>query len=68
LPARQGVAATGAGVRLYDKARLDVLWSVEKPSGQAVAGMPHSLMSVLALPLLQQATERLPERFVSWPE
>jgi LysR family transcriptional regulator, nitrogen assimilation regulatory protein len=67
----QGVAATEAGIRLYDhcqilfkqvdKARLDVLRSVEKPSGQVVVGMPHSLMAVLALPLLEQATKRFPE-------
>ena len=63
-----------AGIRLYDhcqilfkqvdKARLDVLRSVEKPSGRSRLGMPHSLMAVLALPLLEQATKRFP-RFIS---
>ena len=66
----QGVAATEAGERLYehcqilfkqlDRARLDVVRSVERPSGLVSVGMPHSLMAVLALPLLSAATRRLP--------
>jgi LysR family transcriptional regulator, nitrogen assimilation regulatory protein len=66
----QGVAATEAGERLYehcqilfmqvDRARLDVLRCVERPSGHVSVGMPHSLMAVLALPLLRAATQRLP--------
>jgi DNA-binding transcriptional LysR family regulator len=67
----QGVAATEAGLRLYehcqilfkqvDRARLDVVRAVERPSGLVALGMPHSLMAVLALPLLTAATERLPD-------
>ena len=67
----QGVAATEAGLRLYehcqilfkqvDRARFDVLRAVEQPSGLVTLGMPHSLMAVLALPLLRAATQRLPD-------
>ncbi|HLW92587.1 MAG TPA: LysR family transcriptional regulator [Roseiarcus sp.] len=67
----QGVATTEAGARLYDhcqilfkqvdRARLDVLKSVEKPSGLVAVGMPHSLMTVLALPLLEMTTKRCPD-------
>jgi LysR family transcriptional regulator, nitrogen assimilation regulatory protein len=67
----QGVAATEAGARLYDhcqilfkqvdRARLDVVRSVERPSGLVAVGMPHSLMALLALPLLKLTTERFPE-------
>lgn len=67
----QGVAATEAGLRLYehcqilfkqvDRARLDVVRAVERPSGLVALGMPHSLMAVLALPLLKAATQELPE-------
>lgn len=66
----RGVAVTDAGERLYehchilfrqvDRARLDVVRSVERPSGLVSVGMPHSLMAVLALPLLRAATQRLP--------
>ena len=66
----RGVTATEAGERLYehcqilfkqvDRARLDVVRSVERPSGLVSVGMPHSLMAVLALPLLRAATQRLP--------
>ena len=65
-----GVAATEAGERLYehchilfkqvDRARLDVVRSVERPSGSVSLGMPHRLMAVLALPLLRVTTQRLP--------
>jgi LysR family transcriptional regulator, nitrogen assimilation regulatory protein len=67
----QGVVATEAGLRLYehcqilfkqvDRARLDVVRAVERPSGLVALGMPHSLMAVLALPLLKAATQELPE-------
>ena len=67
----QGVAPTEAGQTLYehcqilfrqaDRARIDVLRAVDRPSGFASVGMPHSLMSVLALPLLAAATEALPD-------
>ena len=67
----QGVATTEAGARLYDhcqilfkqvdRARLDVRNSVERPSGLVAVGMPHSLMMVLALPLLEMAAQRCPE-------
>jgi LysR family nitrogen assimilation transcriptional regulator len=67
----QGVAATEAGARLYDhcqilfkqidRARMDVLSSVERPSGVVTVGMPHSLMAPLALPLLQLTTRCFPE-------
>ncbi len=67
----QGVIATKAGERMYehcqtlftqlDRARLDVLSTVEKPLGFVSVGMPHSLMSVLALPLLRATTDFLPE-------
>jgi LysR family transcriptional regulator, nitrogen assimilation regulatory protein len=67
----QGVAVTEAGQTLYehceilfkqiDRARIDVLHAVERPSGVVSVGMPHSLMSVLALPLLKTATEALPD-------
>lgn len=67
----QGVIATEAGERLYehcqilfkqlDRARFDVLRTAQRPSGLVSVGMPHSLMAVLALALLQTATEHLPE-------
>lgn len=67
----QGVVATEAGARLYDhcqilfkqvdRARSDVRKSVERPSGQVTVGMPHSLMTVIALPLLEMMTERCPD-------
>jgi DNA-binding transcriptional LysR family regulator len=67
----QGVVTTEAGARLYDhcqilfkqvdRARLDVRKSVDKPSGLVSVGMPHSLMTVLALPLLEMTTKRCPE-------
>jgi LysR family transcriptional regulator, nitrogen assimilation regulatory protein len=66
-----GVAATEAGERLYehchilfkqvDRARMDVVRSVGRPSGLVSVGMPHSLMAVLALPLLNAATRQLPD-------
>ena len=68
---RQGVTTTEAGARLYDhcqilfkqveRARSDIRRSVGAPSGQVVVGMPHSLVSVIALPLLQMMTKRFPE-------
>ncbi|HLJ70570.1 MAG TPA: LysR substrate-binding domain-containing protein [Roseiarcus sp.] len=67
----QGVTTTEAGARLYEhcqllfkqiaRARLDVRKSVEKPSGLVTIGMPHSLMSVLALPLLDAMTKFYPD-------
>lgn len=67
----QGVTATEAGARLYehcqilfqqiDRAKLDVVRAVKRPSGLVAVGMPHSLMAVLALPLLKIATEKLPD-------
>jgi DNA-binding transcriptional LysR family regulator len=67
----QGVATTEAGARLYDhcqilfkqvdRARIDVRNSVERPSGLVAVGMPHSLMMVLALPLLEMTSRRCPE-------
>ena len=66
-----GVAVTEAGERLYEhcdilfkqveRARLDVARSVDRPSGFVSVGMPHSLMAVLALPLLRAATQQLPD-------
>ncbi|MCB1488454.1 MAG: LysR family transcriptional regulator [Bauldia sp.] len=68
---RQGVTTTEAGDRLYDhcqilfkqveRARSDIRRSVGDPSGRVVVGMPHSLASVIALPLLQAMTKRYPE-------
>ncbi|MCX5515742.1 hypothetical protein C3941_06150 [Kaistia algarum] len=67
----QGVTTTEAGARLYehcqilfkqvDRARSDVRRAVGAPSGQVVLGMPHSLVAVIALPLLQMMTRRFPE-------
>lgn len=67
----KGVATTEAGARLYehcqivfkqlDRARLDVRKSVERPSGVVTVGLPHSLMTVLALPMLQLTTARYPD-------
>jgi LysR family nitrogen assimilation transcriptional regulator len=67
----KGVATTEAGARLYehcqivfkqlDRAQLDVRKSVERPSGVVTVGLPHSLMTVLALPMLQLATARYPD-------
>ncbi|MCW3474926.1 LysR family transcriptional regulator [Limobrevibacterium gyesilva] len=67
----KGVATTEAGARLYehcqiifkqlDRARLDVRKAVERPSGVVTVGLPHSLMTVLALPMLQLTTERYPD-------
>ena len=67
----KGVATTEAGARLYehcqivfkqlDRARLDVRKSVERPSGTVTVGLPHSLMTVLALPILQLTTARYPD-------
>jgi LysR family transcriptional regulator, nitrogen assimilation regulatory protein len=67
----KGVATTEAGARLYehcqivfkqlDRARLDVRKSVERPSGTVTVGLPHSLMTVLALPMLQLTTARYPD-------
>jgi DNA-binding transcriptional LysR family regulator len=67
----QGVALTEAGARLYDhcqilfkqidRAKLDIRKSVEKPSGLVAVGMPHSLMTVLALPLLEMTTKLCPD-------
>lgn len=67
----KGVATTEAGARLYehcqivfkqlDRARLDVRKSVERPSGVVTVGLPHSLMTVIALPLLQLTNSRHPE-------
>jgi LysR family transcriptional regulator, nitrogen assimilation regulatory protein len=66
----RGVTATEAGEKLYehcqimfkqiDRARLDVIRSVERPSGLVSIGMPHSLTSILAVPLLRAATEQAP--------
>ena len=65
------MAATEAGLKSralsefcsnqVDRARLDVVRAVERPSGLVALGMPHSLMAVLALPLLKAATQELPE-------
>jgi LysR family nitrogen assimilation transcriptional regulator len=67
----KGVVMTEAGARLYehcqivfkqlDRARLDVRKSVERPSGIVTVGLPHSLMTVLALPMLQLTTARYPD-------
>jgi DNA-binding transcriptional LysR family regulator len=67
----QGVTTTEAGSRLYDhcqilfkqvdRARSDVRRSVGVPSGRVAVGMPHSLMTVVALPLMQVMTRRYPE-------
>jgi LysR family transcriptional regulator, nitrogen assimilation regulatory protein len=67
----KGVATTEAGARLYehcqivfkqlDRARLDVRKSVERPSGVVTVGLPHSLMMVLALPMLRLTAARYPE-------
>src|SRR5689334_11050734 len=67
----KGVAMTEAGARLYehcqivfkqlDRARLDVRKSVERPSGVVTVGLPHSLMTVLALPMLQLTSARYPD-------
>ncbi len=67
----QGVTTTDAGARLYDhcqilfrqldRARSDIRRSVGAPSGQVVVGMPHSLVSVIGLSLLQTMTKRFPE-------
>lgn len=67
----KGVATTEAGARLYehcqiifkqlDRARLDVRKSVERPSGVVAVGLPHSLMTVLALPMLQLTSTRYPD-------
>lgn len=67
----KGVATTEAGARLYehcqivfkqlDRAKLDVRKSVERPSGVVTVGLPHSLMMVLALPMLQLTTARYPD-------
>lgn len=67
----KGVAMTEAGARLYehcqivfkqlDRARHDVRKSIARPSGVVAVGLPHSLMTVLALPLLQLTTARYPD-------
>jgi DNA-binding transcriptional LysR family regulator len=67
----QGVATTDAGARLYDhcqilfkqvdRARSDVRKSVERPSGHVTVGLPYSLMTVIALPLLEMMTKRCPD-------
>ncbi len=67
----QGVTTTEAGARLYehcqilfkqvDRARSDVRRSVGVPSGQVAIGMPHSLMTVVALPVMQAMAKRYPE-------
>jgi len=67
----KGVSTTEAGARLYehcqivfkqlDRARLDVRKSVERPSGVVTVGLPHSLMTVLALPMLQLTSARYPD-------
>jgi DNA-binding transcriptional LysR family regulator len=67
----KGVAMTEAGARLYehcqivfkqlDRARHDVRKSIERPSGVVAVGLPHSLMTVIALPLLQLTTARYPD-------
>jgi DNA-binding transcriptional LysR family regulator len=67
----QGVVTTEAGARLYDhcqilfkqvdRARSDVRRAVGVPSGQVAVGMPHSLMTVVALPLMQVMATRYPE-------
>ncbi|MCO5091671.1 LysR family transcriptional regulator [Bosea sp. (in: a-proteobacteria)] len=67
----KGVATTEAGARLYehcqivfkqlDRARLDVRKSIERPSGVVTVGLPHSLMTVLALPMLQRTRARYPD-------
>src|SRR4029078_8057908 len=67
----KGVAMPEAGARLYehcqivfkqlDPARHDVRKSIERPSGVVAVGLPHSLMTVLALPLLQLTTARYPD-------
>jgi LysR substrate binding domain len=44
-----------------DRARLDVRKSVERPSSVVAVSLPHRLMSVLALLLLQLSTARFPD-------
>jgi LysR family transcriptional regulator, nitrogen assimilation regulatory protein len=63
-----GVTTTEGGQRLYEhcqilfrqleRAKLDVRKSVERPSGHVTVGMPHSIVKVLTVPLLE-ATSRL---------
>lgn len=74
-----GVTPTEAGERLYehsqiifeqlDRARLDVRKTVNRPSGHVVVGMPHSIATILGLPLLVAASTRLPDiRLELWQD
>ena len=66
-----GVATTEGGQRLYEhcqilfkqleRARLDVRKSVERPSGHVTVGMPHSIVKVLTVALLEATTRLYPE-------
>jgi DNA-binding transcriptional LysR family regulator len=66
----KGAVATEAGERLYEhaqivfnqiaRARSDVTKSNDRPSGHVVIGMPHSIISKIAMPILREVTERHP--------
>lgn len=66
----QGVVPTAAGLRLFEhgqiilrqlqRAQAEVKQIADIPSGQVVVGMPYSVSVVLAVPLMQYISERLP--------
>lgn len=66
-----GVATTEGGQRLYEhcqilfkqleRAKLDVRKSVERPSGHVTVGMPHSIVKILTIPLLEATTRLYPQ-------
>lgn len=66
-----GVVTTESGQRLYEhcqilfkqieRAKLDVRKCVERPSGHVTVGMPHSIVKVLTVPLLEAATRLYPQ-------
>lgn len=65
-----GVMPTDAGHRLYEhcqiilqqveRAQIEVKKSGSKPLGRVVLGMPYSIVTVLALPLLKAVLSELP--------
>ena len=67
----QGVLSTDAGKVFYEHAQAilkqvadaqaAVVQSAERPSGSVTLGLPHSISSALALPLLRVIRQRYPE-------
>ncbi|WP_323142253.1 LysR substrate-binding domain-containing protein [Massilia phyllosphaerae] len=67
----QGVLSTDAGKVFYEHAQAilkqvadaqaAVVQSAERPSGSVTLGLPHSISSALALPLLRAIRQRYPE-------